>query len=114
MDYKGDPDTLLCADPSRGYHALPGFPFVAQHFFERNILGIVVAHARTTQRWHNARRLQGGQHRGALHRTTVIGMQNDLVGLYRFTRAEILDYLAGLGAALFGIDLSGWRGYEWT
>ena len=44
MDYKGDPDTLLCADPSRGYHALPGFPFVAQHFFERNILGVVVAH----------------------------------------------------------------------
>ncbi|PMS21495.1 hypothetical protein C0Z16_33810 [Paraburkholderia rhynchosiae] len=32
-------------------------------------------------------------------------MQNDLVGLYRFTRAEILEVLAGPSAALFGIDL---------
>jgi hypothetical protein len=32
-------------------------------------------------------------------------MQNDLIGLYRFTRAEILEDLAGLGAALLGIDL---------
>jgi hypothetical protein len=37
VDYNGNPGTLLCANPSRGYHALPGFPFVAQHIFERNI-----------------------------------------------------------------------------
>src|ERR1700754_1873696 len=32
-------------------------------------------------------------------------MQNHLIGLYCFTCAEILENLAGLGAALFGIDL---------
>lgn len=74
---------------------------IFQGFEQRFRIRVVVAHGRAAKRRDDAEPLQGREHGSPLHRTAVVGMQDDLPRPQAFALNNILHQFAGPLAAFF-------------